>query len=120
MGISVLTIAAPAALTATTNGDAANVTDFHGVCKLVLSTTATGGAGQTSSVKIQQSEDGLTGWQDTGLLFETIDETGGATMEIVTNVDNYEQYLRAVTTLAGVDATVSNCVLLVGRKQYET
>ena len=119
MGNSVLTISPPTALATTTNGDAVDVRDFHGVCKFVLSTSATGGADQTCTVKLQTSADGTTGWTDTGLEFAATDDEAAATLEIVTNIDNFDRYVRAVTTLDGDGATVSNCVLLVGRKHHE-
>lgn len=118
MSIRVQTISAPAALAATTNGAAVNIVEFQGVCQVVLTTSATGGSGQTSTVKIQHSDDGSTGWTDTGLAFAATDHTADATLSLTTNVDQYKKFLRAVTTLAGTTPTVTNAVILVGRKDY--
>jgi len=113
---TIATLAAPATLDATTNSDAVDVSQFHGLVDFVLTSTATGGEGQTSTVKIQHSDDGSTGWADTGVAFDAVDDAEGSVQSVRVSVDQLKKYVRVVTTLDGTDPTVGTGVLLIGSR----
>jgi hypothetical protein len=114
-GVSTTVLAVAATITATGNGSAVDVGDYHGLAKIVLNSGATNAG--TDTVKIQDSADGSTGWADvTGWAFTAVGTTASA-QELLVNVDKCKRYLRVVDTL--VTATsVTRGVTLVGKKQY--
>lgn len=107
-----------ATVTATETGTAAvDIRDFHGICKLVLDSSAMGSAGN-SVVKLQDSADGSTGWADvTGAAFGAVTAAGVSHQEITLNADKLRRYARVVNTITGGATTQAYGVQLVGKKQ---
>lgn len=115
-GIVTQALAVSASLTATTNGAAVNVEDFHSFAKIVLNSSAVNAG--TNTVKLQHSDDGSTNWTDTGDQFApvtTVAATGQ--QEILVNADKYRKFVRVVDTMAGGANAVVRSVTLVGSKQ---
>lgn len=115
-GVSVTPLAAVLALTATGNGAAVDVGDYHGLCLIHLNAGA-GNAG-TTTTKIQDSADGTNDWQDvTGAAFTAVATTASA-QTLKLNADKLRKFVRVVDTLAGGANAISRSVTLVGSKQY--
>lgn len=118
MRATVITISAAEALTATKSGADVDVRAFHGLVEFILTSSATGGDGQTSTVTIEHSDDGSTGWTATGVAFDAVDHTGPSTQQVRAHVDQMKRYVRAVTTLGGETPTVTSAVLMAGARNY--
>lgn len=116
-GISTVSLAVAASITASGNGAAVNVQDFHGLGLLVLNSGVTNSG--TNTIKLQHSDDGSTNWADTGDQFTNV-TTVAATgqQELLVNVDKFRKFVRVVDTLAGGATSVVRSVQLVGSKQY--
>lgn len=116
-GIVTQSIVTSIAVTATGNGVAVNIQDFHGLAKVVLN--ASGVNAGTSVVKLQHSDDGSTNWTDTGDTFAavtTVASTGQ--QELLVNCDKWKKFVRGVYTLTGGATAQVLCIQLVGSKQY--
>lgn len=113
--LKVIYLATSAALTATGNGSAVDVRAYSGEARLALSASATGGAGQTYSGKIQDSADGSTGWADTGVGFTQVTNSAASNEVIGVNVDRFRRFIRVVDTLAGTTPTVTRSVALIAK-----
>lgn len=115
-GVSVTTLAASATITATGNGAAVDVGNYHGLCQLIL---ASGAANAGTSVsKLQHSDDGSTGWTDVATATFAAVGTTASDQTVLFNADRFKKFVRVVDTLAGGANSVSRAVLLVGCKQY--
>lgn len=116
-GVTSIALAVSASITASGNGSAVNVQDFHGLAKLVLNSGVTNAG--TNTIKLQHSDDGSTNWTDTGDTFAAV-TTVAATgqQELMVNCDKYKKFVRVVDTLAGGATAVVRGVSLVGSKQY--
>lgn len=115
-GVSVTALASALAITATGNGAAVNVGDYQGMALLHLN-AGPGNAG-TTTVKLQHSEDGSTGWEDvSGAAFTAVGTTASE-QSIKLNADRLRKFVRVVDTLAGGATAISRSVTLVGIKQY--
>lgn len=113
-----ISIAAPKALSASENGAAVDVSAFHGLVDFVLSSSETGGADETSTVKIQHSDNGSTGWADTGVAFAAVTNAAASLQVVTASVDGLKKYVRAVHTLAGSTPNVTSAVLMAGKRNY--
>lgn len=115
-GITSLSLAVAASIAATGNGVAVNVQDFHGLAKVVLNSGVTNAG--TNTIKLQHSDDGSTGWTDTGDTFAAV-TTSAVTgqQELLVNCDKWKKFVRVVDTMAGATSVVRS-VQLVGSKQY--
>jgi hypothetical protein len=115
-GIVTLSLATAASITATGNGAAVNIQDFHSFAKIVLNSGVVNAG--TSVTKLQHSDDGATGWTDTGDTFAAV-TTVAATgqQEFLVNADKFKKFVRVVDTLAGGATSVVRSVQLVGSKQ---
>lgn len=111
-------ILTPAALSASTNGDAVAVAAWHGLTDFILVASETGGDGQTADVKIQHSDTGTGSWEDAGIDFETVDDAEASTQTVTTNVDRLKPFIRAVVTLDGDTPTVTCGVIMAGPRNY--
>lgn len=114
--LTILSLRAAAAITATDNGPAVNVADFTGNGYLVLNSSATGGAGQTSDVKVQHSDDGATNWTDTGVAFSQVTNAAASHQVLFVPFDQFKKFVRVVNTLGGATPTVTAAVEAVGIK----
>jgi hypothetical protein len=116
-GVTSIALAVAASITATGNGTPVNIGDFHGFAKLVLNSGVVNAG--TNTIKLQHSDDGSTGWADTGDAFAAV-TTVAATgqQELLVNCDKYKKFVRVVDTLAGGANATVRAVQLVGNKQY--
>lgn len=115
-GVSVTALAGVLAITASGNGTAVNVGDYHSIALLHLNAGA-GNAG-TTTVKLQHSEDGSTSWEDVpGGAFAAVG-TSASEQTLKINADRLRKFVRVVDTLAGGANAISRSVTLVGHKQY--
>lgn len=113
---STIAIRPSASVTATENGAAVNIQDFQGLAKLVLDSSVVNAG--TSTVKIQDSADGSTGWADvTNWAFTAVGTVAVAHQELLVNIDNAKKFIRAVNTMAGGANVQAYSVQLVGTKQ---
>lgn len=117
--ISTASLRIPAAITATDNGPAVDVSKFTGNGHIVLNSSATGGAGQTSTVKIQHSDDGSTGWTDSGVSFDPVTNAAASFQSLYVSLDQFKKYVRVVNTLAGSTPTVTASVVLIGDQEQK-
>lgn len=114
-GVSVTALAVAASITATGNGAAVNVGDYHGLGQLVLNAGPTNAG--TDTIKLQHSDDGTTGWTDVpGAVFTAVGTTA-TEQALLFNTDRFKKFVRVVDTLAGATSVVRS-VSLVGKKQY--
>jgi O-glycosyl hydrolase len=111
---SIISLRAAAALSATDNGAAVDVSKFTGNGYVVLNSSATGAADNTSNVKIQHSDDGATGWADTGVAFAQVTNVAASFQSLFVSLDQFKKYVRVVNTLAGTTPTVTAAVSMVG------
>jgi hypothetical protein len=112
-------LAAPAAIAATTTGTAVEISDLTGNGYAVLNSAATGGAGMTSDVKIQHSDDGSTNWTDSGFAFDQVTNAAASYQAKFISLDQFKKFVRVVNTLAGTTPTVVYAVELVGTKMSQ-
>lgn len=103
-----------AALTATDNGPAVDVSKFTGNGYAVLNSSPTGAADNTSNVKLQHSDDGATNWTDTGVAFAQVTNAATSFQALFVPLDQFKKYVRVVNTLAGTTPTVTASVSMVG------
>lgn len=113
-GVSTTALAVAAAITATGNGAAVNVGDYQGLALLVLNAGPTNAG--TNTITLQHSDNGSTGWENTGDAFAAV-STSASYQEIQINADKLRRFVRVVDTLAGASSVVRS-VTLVGRKKY--
>lgn len=115
-GVSTIALAVSASITATGNGAAVDVGQYQSFALLVLNAGVTNAG--TNTIKLQHSDDGSTGWTDTGDTFAAV-TTVAATgqQELLINADKLKRFVRVVDTMAGATSCVRG-VSLVGRKKY--
>lgn len=115
-GVTQLVLAVAASITATGNGTAVNVSDYQGICQIVMNSGAANAG--TNTVKLQHSDDGTTNWVDVpNGAFPAVGTTAAAA-SITMNADSLKKFVRVVDTLAGGANAVVRGVSLVGKKQY--
>lgn len=117
--ISSLSLRNPAAISATDTGPAVDVSKFTGNGYIILTSSATGGAGQTSDVKLQHSDDGSTNWADTGVSFAQVTNAAASFQPLYVSLDQFKKYVRVVNTLAGSSPTVTASVVVVGDQEQK-
>lgn len=114
-GLSAIALAPCASLSASGNGAAVDVRNFSGWCKLVLDASATSAAGVTLDVKVQHSADGATGWEDSGVVFDQVDDAEASHQVLPLNIDRFHGFVRIVDTVAGATPSVARAVLLFAK-----
>lgn len=116
---AVVALAIAKAITATDTGAAVDVHDLDGLGVITLTSSAGGGTTPTSNVKIQHSDDGLTGWIDSGKAFAQVTTTAGM-QALLVNTKDFKKFIRAVNTLGGTSPAFSYSVTLVGVTNKES
>ncbi|WP_127110376.1 hypothetical protein [Pararhodobacter zhoushanensis] len=112
--VAIASIAAVAALTATGNGSAVDVSEFIGRAKLILSHTQPGGTSPTWDFELQHSADGSTGWEVAHAFDQlTVEAAGIVTAEI--DADGLRQFVRLSRAAGGTSPTVSASLVMVGK-----
>ena len=112
---SVVSLRNAAAISATDTGAGVKLPSLTGNGYIVLNSSATGGADNTSNVKLQHSDDGATGWADTGVAFAAVTNAAASLQALYVSLDQFKRYVRVVNTLAGTTPTVAYAVSLVGK-----
>ncbi|WP_421240153.1 hypothetical protein [Aeromonas enteropelogenes] len=115
-GVTRIVLAVSASITASGNGAAVNVSDFQGICQIIMNSGPTNAG--TNTVKLQHSDDGATNWVDVPNGAFPAVGTAAAAPSITMNSDALKKFVRVVDTLAGGANAVVRGVSLVGRKQY--
>lgn len=119
--MSKLTVAAlsPAsAPTATATSAAVDVSDFTGICQVVLD-CAQPASGETLDVKLTHCDTSGGTYVDTGDSFTQVTNAGGAVFTALTlSVDKFKKFVKVVRTKAGGATALPHSVTLVGNKAY--
>ncbi|MGX5834779.1 hypothetical protein ACWIJ6_11670 [Aeromonas piscicola] len=115
-GVSRVVLAVSASITASGNGTAVSVSDYQGICQIIMNSGPTNAG--TNTVKLQHSDDGSTNWTDVPNGSFPVVGTTAAAPSITMNADALKKFVRVVDTLAGGANAVVRGVSLVGRKQY--
>jgi hypothetical protein len=116
-GLTTIALKAAARITADNNGAGVDVSEFQGICKVHLNSSATEAADNTSAVKLQHSDDNAT-WSDvTGAAFAQVTNAAASMQEMTLNADNFKKYVRVVNDLGGTTPAVTAGVTLTGVKQ---
>lgn len=117
-GTTPLEILPVATRTASANGSAVDMRDYVGKVAFLLHSEAGSGTTPTQDVKLQDSADGSTDWQDiTGATFSQITDAAGAFESIGVLINGARRYVRAVATIAGTTPSFAAGVSAVGKKQ---
>jgi len=103
--------------TASGNGSGVDVRDYVGAAKVVLISSAGGGATPTLDVKIQDSDDNSTFADVSGAAFTQVTDAAASLQELHLNLDSVKRYIRAVATIAGTTPTFDGGVILIGQSQ---
>lgn len=116
-GVSNIALAVAATVTVSGNGAAVDVGQYQSFAILALNAGVVNAG--TNTIKLQHSDDGSTGWTDTGDTFAAV-TTVAATgqQEILINADKLRRFVRVVDTLAGGATTHTRAVSLIGRRKY--
>lgn len=113
--ITVVALAAAAAVTAGVNGAAFDLRPYDGDIRLALSSAAGTGTNPTLDVKIQHSDDGTT-WTDSGVTFTRV-TTAAAGEVLVLTAERFKRYIRAVDTVGGTTPSFARAIHFVGRRR---
>lgn len=109
----------PSALTATATGSAIDVSAFHGLCDVIMNSSATGGADHTSTVKLTHCDtSGGTYTDVTNGAFAAVTNAAASCQVLTLNADSLKKYVKVVSTLAGTNPTVTNGVVISAKKNY--
>lgn len=117
-GLTSICLKPAAAISATDTGDAIDVSDFTGNALLVLNSSATGGAGQTSNVKLTHCDTAAGVFSDAGIAFDQVANAAASFQSKVISSDGLKKFVKVVNTLAGAGAAVTAGVQLIGKKAY--
>lgn len=119
LDVQIIAMAAAAQVTANGNGDAIDIRDFYSHAQITLNSSAGGGADHTLDVKLQESDDGSTGWADiAGAAFTQVTNAAAAFETLTLDLDKRKRYIRPVDTVAGTSPEFSRGISLAGLKQY--
>ena len=115
--LRIVCIATAARITPGTNGAAVNVSGYSGRARLVLNSSAGEGASHTSTTKVQDSADGTTDWQDTGVAFAQVTNSGASHQVLDVDIDRFRKFIRTVDTLGGTTPAFTRAVELVAKAE---
>lgn len=118
MEFTAVNILAPAVRASTATGAEVLNNSYTGIGMAILTHSASGGAGITSTVKLQNSTDNAS-WADiTGGAFAAAGNVAGIKI-IGVDLDKAKRYLRAVDTVAGGNCTGALGVVLIAKPKYQ-
>lgn len=110
-------LASIAANTATLTGAAVDVRDIEGDIAIVQDVGVVSGTAPTLDGKIQDSDDGSTGWADvTGATFTQV-TASNSKQKIVVSASAAKRYVRYVGTIAGTSPSFTLGVTGLGRRK---
>ena len=93
--------------TSSVNGASIDMSKWHGHCLLTLISAAMS-SGDTLDVKVQDSPDGTTDWQDlSGVAFTQVTDAADAYETIAINAEENRGFIRIVGTIAGTSPSVA-------------
>ena len=106
-----------AARTATGQGSAVDIRDVEGDLAVTLDSAAGTGTTPTLDVKLQDSDDGSTGWADvSGATFTQVAGVA-AQQKITVDTNAMKRYVRAAYTIGGTTPSFTFSVNGLGRKK---
>ena len=118
LGASVLSLLDPAERSASANGSAVDILNYEGQAAAILQSAAGTGTTPTLDVKLQDSEDGSTGWADViGAAFAQVTNAAASIQVVKFNASAAKRYIRAVATVGGTTPSFACAVSFVGKKQ---
>ena len=101
-----------------TNGAAVDVRQYDGEIAAILNSAAMSAA-DTMDVKLQESADGSTDWQDiAGAAFTQVTDAGAAHEKIGVNTRSTRGFIRAVATTVGTTISVIVGVSMIVPAKY--
>ncbi len=107
---------ASAAITATDTGSAVDISDYTGEALVILNSSATGGADETSNVKLTHCDTEGGSYTDAGVAFTEVTNAAASYQVKRISVDGLKKYVKVVNTLAGTTPAVTFGVEIIGRK----
>lgn len=118
--LTLLSVAAEAQVTANGNGSAVDLNDYEGEVAVVLNAKRSGAdANETLDVKLQDSDDGSTGWADiASAAFTQVTGATASAQKIALKSDSCKRYIRAVDTVGGTTPQFERSVTALGLKKY--
>lgn len=116
--VEIKPMAQSAVVTAAVNGAAFDLRPYDGEVKLVLSSAAGTGTNPTLDVKIQHSDDGATGWADTGTSFAQVTNAAGGSYQVLNvTAEKFKRYIRTVDAVGGTTPSFARGVHIVGSRR---
>jgi hypothetical protein len=116
--LQVIEVLAPIRRTATATGSAIDLRDYVGDIKVILSTSAGGGADHTLNVKLTECDTSGGSYTDVaGAAFTEVTNAADATESLTVSADSLKRYVKAVATIAGTEPTFDMALVAVGVKQ---
>lgn len=113
----VLSLAAPAAQTATGNGTGVDLQQYEGLVAIVLNSAAGTGTTPTLDVKIQDSADNSSFADVAGAAFAQV-TNAASTQKITINAESVRRYIRIVRTIGGTTPSFTFDVVALGLRKY--
>jgi hypothetical protein len=114
--VSATVLSVAAAISATTTGSAVDISDYTGNGLLILDSSATDGAGETSDVKITHCDTSNGTFVDSGFAFDQVTNAAASFQQKFVSLDQFKKYVKVVNTLAGTSPTVTYSVQVIGEK----
>jgi len=116
--LQVIEVLAPIRRTATATGSAIDLRDYVGDIKVILSTSAGGGADHTLNVKLTECDTSGGSYTNVaGAAFTEVTNAADATESLTVSADSLKRYVKAVATIAGTEPTFDMALVAVGVKQ---
>ncbi len=115
--LATVAVAPLAAITATGNGSAVDVGEFHGKGRAILNFTQPGGTTPTFDFRLEHSADGSTGWDTLGTFAQLTGATVAGLQAIEVDMDRARRFVRLARTAGGTSPTVTAGLAIVGQRQ---
>ena len=117
---SIASLLDPAARTASANGAAVDVSGYDREAVAILHSAGGSGTNPTLDVKLQESDDGSTGWTDiSGASFSQV-TTSASLQKIRIGIGGTKKYIRAVATIGGSSPSFDFAVSLLALDRVST
>jgi hypothetical protein len=115
---TIVSLADVAARTSTLTGSAIDLRDYVGNAAIMQYSAGGTGTTPTLAGKVQDSDDGSTGWADiAGATFTQV-TTSVSTQEITVNCDQVKRFIRYVGTIGGTTPSFTFGVGMLAVKQH--
>lgn len=103
-------------ITATDTSTAVDLSNFTGMAKVTLNSSATEGATMTSDVKLVHCDTIGGTYTDTGIAFTQVTNAAASFQILMRNIDGLKQFVKVVNTLGGTSPAVTYSVQIVGKE----